>query len=101
MGLSSEYCPENPLCRVPACFCWVFIQEIVRPPSETDTLVAGAAVSECLTTRSGVTTVGEFCDLRTVSVALWTILSRRGRHWGSAVSFNPMFYPMPVEQNTA
>lgn len=63
-------------------------QEIVRPPSETDTLVAGAAVSKCLTTRSGVTTLGEFV---TSGLCRWPsgpFSAARGRHWGSAVAFS-------------
>lgn len=61
MDLSLEYSPENSFSR--ACLLLLGIyQEIVRPPSrasETDTLVAGAAVSKCLTTRSGVTSLGD------------------------------------------
>lgn len=88
MGLSFEYWPEDPLSR--ACLLLLGVhQEIVRPPSETDTLVAGAAVSKCLTTRSGVTTSGEFVTQMS-ALCRWPselFSAVRGRHWGSAVSF--------------
>lgn len=58
MHSSFEHYPGNHLSR--ACLLLLGIyQEIVRPPSETDTFGSWAAVSECLTTRSEVTSLGD------------------------------------------
>lgn len=85
MDLSSGYSQENSFSW--ACLLLLGIyQEIVRPPSETDTLVAGAAVSKCLTTRSGVTMLGDLMTSELCRLPSEPMLSRKCQHWGFVLS---------------